>query len=58
MFDRPQKSVARGPFRSRPSPPWFATNRRELPVMWRLLDFEVDPSPFRLARVVGATIGL
>ena len=25
MFDRPQKSVVRGPFRSRPKPPWFAT---------------------------------
>ena len=25
MFDRPQKSVVRGPFRARPKPPWFAT---------------------------------
>jgi len=28
MFDRPQKSVVRGPFRSRPKPPWSFTTRR------------------------------
>jgi len=56
MFDRPQKSVVRGPFRSRPKPPWFATNRHSLPVTRRLLDFEVDPSPIHLARVLLAAV--
>lgn len=56
MFDRPQKSVVRGPFRSRPVPPWFASNPRALPVMRRLLEFEADPSPFLLARVLAATV--
>jgi acyl-CoA reductase-like NAD-dependent aldehyde dehydrogenase len=57
MFDRPQKSVVRGPFRSRPAPPWFAGNPRTLPVMHRLLDYEADPSALRLARVVAASLG-
>jgi hypothetical protein len=54
MFDRPQKSVVRGPFRSRPKPPWFVTNLHALPVMRRLLAFEADPSPLRLAGVLAA----
>jgi hypothetical protein len=57
MFDRPQKSVVRGPFRARPAPPWFASNPRALPVMRRLLDFEAAPSPLHLARVLTATLG-
>jgi len=56
MFHRAQKSVVRGPFRSRPKPPWFATNRNSLPVTRRLLDFEVDPSPIHLARVLLAAV--
>ncbi|MHB8220221.1 MAG: aldehyde dehydrogenase family protein [Acidimicrobiales bacterium] len=56
MFDRPEKSVVRGPFRSRPKPPWFATQRHPLPVMRRLLAFEADPSPLRLAAVMSAAL--
>jgi hypothetical protein len=44
MFDRPQKSVVRGPFRSRPRPPWFATAARSFGVMRRFVAFEADPS--------------
>ncbi len=56
MFDRPEKSVVRGPFRSRPKPPWFATQRHPLPVMRRLLTMEVDPSPLHLASVLTAAL--
>jgi hypothetical protein len=56
MFDRPEKSVVRGPFRSRPKPPWFATQARPLPVMRRLLAFEADPSPLRLGAVLAAAL--
>jgi hypothetical protein len=54
MFDRPQKSVVRGPFRARPKPVWFATQSRPLPVMRRLLAFEAAPSATRLAGVLAA----
>jgi hypothetical protein len=44
MFDRPQKSVVRGPFRSRPKPPWFATATGSYEVMRRFVAFEANPS--------------
>ena len=44
LFDRPQKSVVRGPFVASPAPVWFATNRNAASVMRRLLAFEVRPS--------------
>ena len=44
MFDRPQKSVVRGPFRSRPKPPWFATATGSYDVMRRFVAFEASPA--------------
>ena len=44
LFERPQKSVVRGPFIASPAPVWFATNRNGASVMRRLLDFEAKPS--------------
>jgi hypothetical protein len=44
MFDRPQKSVVRGPFRAHPKPPWFATARGSYEVMRRAVAFEAEPS--------------
>jgi Aldehyde dehydrogenase family len=44
MFDRPQKSVVRGPFRSHPKPPWFATATGSYDVMRRFVAFEAEPS--------------
>jgi acyl-CoA reductase-like NAD-dependent aldehyde dehydrogenase len=44
MFDRPCKSVVRGPFRARPAPAWFAGHRHQLAVMRRLVAFEGHPS--------------
>ena len=48
MFDRPQKSVVRGPFRSRPKPPWFATASGSYEVMRKFVAFEADPSAARV----------
>ena len=48
MFDRPQKSVVRGPFRSRPKPPWFATAPEAYEVMRRFVAFEAEPSAARI----------
>jgi hypothetical protein len=44
MFDRPQKSVVRGPFRARPKPLWFATSTASTDVMRRVVAFEAEPS--------------
>jgi len=48
MFDRPQKSVVRAPFRSRPKPPWFATAPSGYDVMRRFVAFEADPSAAKI----------
>lgn len=48
MFDRPQKSVVRAPFRSRPKPPWFATAPSGYEVMRRFVAFEAGPSAAKI----------
>jgi acyl-CoA reductase-like NAD-dependent aldehyde dehydrogenase len=48
MFDRPQKSVVRGPFRSHPKPPWFATASGSYDVMRRFVSFEAEPSAAKI----------
>jgi acyl-CoA reductase-like NAD-dependent aldehyde dehydrogenase len=48
MFDRPQKSVVRGPFRARPTPPWFATAPGQYEVMRRFVAFEADPGAAKI----------
>ncbi len=48
MFDRPQKSVVRAPFRARPKPSWFATAPNAYEVMRRFVAFEADPSPAKI----------
>ena len=48
MFGRPQKSIVRGPFRSRPKPPWFATASDSFDVMHRFVAFEAEPSAAKI----------
>lgn len=50
LFDRPHKSVVRGPFRVRPRPPWFVTHRTVHQMGPALLRLELEPG---LARVPG-----
>ncbi|HWE68362.1 MAG TPA: aldehyde dehydrogenase family protein [Acidimicrobiales bacterium] len=56
MFDRPQKSVVRGPFRSRPKPPWFATASGSFEVMHRFVAFEADPSAAKIPGLLLAAL--
>ncbi len=57
MFSRPQKSVLRGPFRSMPTPPWFATRGRAARAAFRQLTaFEAAPSPWRVPGIVWAAL--
>jgi acyl-CoA reductase-like NAD-dependent aldehyde dehydrogenase len=44
LFDHPQKSVARAPFRIRPTPPWFSDHKNLLAVGRALTAYEADPS--------------
>ncbi len=48
MFDRPEKSVVRGPFRAHPKPPWFATASGSYDVMRRFVAFEAEPSAAKI----------
>jgi hypothetical protein len=56
MFDRPEKSVVRGPFRSRPKPPWFATAPGQLEIMRRFVAFEADPGAARIPGLLLAAL--
>jgi len=56
MFDRPQKSVVRGPFRSRPKPPWFATAPEGYEVMRRFVGFEAEPSAAKIPALLLAAM--
>jgi hypothetical protein len=56
MFGRPQKSVVRAPFRSRPKPPWFATAPDSYEVMRRFVAFEADPSAAKIPGLLLAAV--
>jgi Aldehyde dehydrogenase family len=56
MFDRPQKSVVRGPFRSHPKPVWFATAAGSFDVMERVVALEAEPSPAKVPGVLLAAL--
>jgi acyl-CoA reductase-like NAD-dependent aldehyde dehydrogenase len=57
MFSRTQKSVLRGPFRSVPTPPWFATHgEASSKVFPRLTEFEAAPSPWKVPAIVWAAL--
>jgi hypothetical protein len=56
MFDRPQKSVVRGPFRARPKPPWFATSTGSFEVMRRVVAFEAEPLAAKVPGVLFAAV--
>ncbi len=56
MFGRPQKSIVRGPFRSRPKPPWFATATDSYEVMRRFVAFEAEPSAAKIPGLLLAAV--
>jgi hypothetical protein len=51
LFDHPQKSVTRGPFRMWPTPIWFADHRNLAELGRRATYFEAAPSWLRFPRV-------
>jgi len=56
LFDHPEKSVVRAPFRIRPTPAWFADHRNLAEVGRRLLQQEAHPSWGGVMRVAAAAL--
>lgn len=56
LFDHPQKSVLRAPFRIVPLPIWFARHRNLLQLAKRFTHFQARPSWGRLLNVVLAAL--
>ncbi|TXD37561.1 aldehyde dehydrogenase [Lujinxingia vulgaris] len=52
LFDKPQKSVIRGPFKAFPKPPWFVTTKNTAKIAERLTRFELNPGLARFAGVL------
>lgn len=57
MFDRPQKTVLRGPFRPFPKPVWFANHKKTHRVGPALFQFESAPAWWRLPLVATHALG-
>ncbi len=57
MFAHPQKSILRAPFRSNPTPTWFASElgkgRKVFP---KLVQFEANPSPLKVPGIMLAAL--
>lgn len=56
LFDHPEKSVVRAPFRIRPTPPWFTDHRNLLELGQRLAAHEARPTWRTLLRVALAAV--
>jgi acyl-CoA reductase-like NAD-dependent aldehyde dehydrogenase len=56
LFDHPEKSVVRAPFRIRPTPAWFSDHKNLRELGQRLVAFEAKPSWGGFLRVVGAAM--
>ena len=56
MLRDPEKSVVRGPFRTRPQPAWFAGHKASARTLRALAHYEANPSPGTLMRTFGAAL--
>ena len=56
LFDKPEKSVIRGPFRVFPKPPWFVTNRQAQAIGEHMARFESAPSWAKLPALFWAAL--
>lgn len=56
MFDRPQKSVVRGPFRVFPKPAWFIDHKTAAEVGRKMTYFNADPSLARLPGLIWSSL--
>ncbi len=52
LFDKPEKSVIRGPFKVFPKPPWFVTNKKTHLIAPKLVDFEMNPGVKNLSSIL------
>jgi acyl-CoA reductase-like NAD-dependent aldehyde dehydrogenase len=56
MLRDPEKSVVRGPFRTRPRPAWFAGHKGSARTLRALAHYEANPSPGTLTRTFAAAL--
>ena len=56
MLTHVEKSIVRGPWRSTPTPAWFATAKNQKVTMERLLAFEASPSLAKLPALLLAAL--
>jgi acyl-CoA reductase-like NAD-dependent aldehyde dehydrogenase len=56
MLRDPEKSVVRGPFRTRPRPAWFAGHKGSARTGRALAHYEANPSPGTLTRTFAAAL--
>ena len=57
MFDKPERTVVRGPFRAFPKPPWFVTHRKAHLLGPKLTDIEYRPSLLKLPGILMTAMG-
>jgi acyl-CoA reductase-like NAD-dependent aldehyde dehydrogenase len=56
LFDKPQKTVVRGPFRVTPKPPWFVTNKRTHEIAPKITRFEGAPSWLKIPSILWSAL--
>lgn len=57
LFEQPQKTVLRGPFRSMPIPPWFATRGKTARKLFpKLVAFDAAPSPWKIPGILWTAV--
>lgn len=56
LFDQPQKSVLRGPFRAVPKPLWHAGNKMSAEISEKMSRFEASPSITKLPSIVASAL--
>jgi hypothetical protein len=56
LFDHPEKSVVRAPFRIRPTPAWFSDHKNLLDLGKKLVSFEAGPTWGKLVSVATAAM--
>ena len=56
LFDKPQKTVIRGPFRVFPKPAWFVTNKTAHEIGRKLTGIYADPSPLKIPSLLWSAL--
>lgn len=56
LFDRPQKTVIRGPFSVKPKPPWFCTHKTVHELAPKITRFEAKPAASKLPSIVWSAV--